>query len=59
VQLLVYDALGRLVERLVDETLAPGYHRLRWDASGLPSGLYLYRLRAGDFVETRRMMLLK
>jgi hypothetical protein len=34
-------------------------HDVRWDATGLPSGLYLYRLEAGDYTATRRMVLLK
>ena len=59
VQLLVYDVAGREVARLVDQPLSAGRHAVQWDASRLPSGLYLYRLTAGSFTETRAMVLLK
>ena len=59
VRLVVYDVMGREVARLVDGAMPAGQHRARWDASGLPSGVYLYRLTAGDFSQTKRMTLLK
>ncbi len=59
VQLLVYDVMGREVARLVDGAMAAGNHHATWGASGLPSGVYLYRLTAGDFSQTKRMTLLK
>ncbi len=59
VSLVVYDVMGREVERLLDKTLEAGYHEARWDATGLPSGVYLYRIEAGPFTQTRRMTLLK
>ena len=59
VSLIVYDVMGREVERLLDKTLGAGYHEARWDATGLPSGIYLYRIEAGAFAQTRRMTLLK
>ncbi len=59
VSLVVYDVMGREVERLLDKTLGAGYHEARWDATGLPSGVYLYRIEAGSFAQTRRMTLLK
>jgi len=59
VHLVVYDALGREVARLMDGAMDAGHHRATFDASALPSGVYLYRLTAGDFVETRRMVLMK
>ncbi len=59
VSLIVYDVMGREVERLLDKTLGAGYHEARWDATGLPSGVYLYRIEAGAFAQTRRMTLLK
>jgi len=59
VKLVVYDVLGREVARLVDEVKAPGTYDVRFDGSGLASGIYVYRLTAGSFVETRTMVLLK
>jgi len=45
--------------RLVDETRPAGYYSERFDANGLASGVYLYRLQAGDFVDTKKLLLLK
>ena len=59
VQLVVYDIMGREVARLVDGVLPAGQHRATWQAEGVPSGVYLYRITAGAFTETRRMVLLK
>ena len=59
VSLVVYDVLGREVARLVDKELSAGWHQARFDAGNLPSGVYLYRIRAGDFHDTGRMLLLK
>ena len=59
VSLVIYDVMGREVERLLDKTLEAGYHEVRWDATGLPSGVYLYRIEAGSFTQTRRMALIK
>ena len=55
VRLAVYDVRGRLIQTLVDGPTQSGTHDVRWDASGLPSGTYLYRLQVGnDVVATRR-----
>ena len=59
VTLAVYDVTGREVARLVDGEQGPGYHSATFDGRALPSGVYVYRLRAGSFTETRRMVLLK
>ena len=59
VRLVVYDVTGREVARLVDQPMGAGTHAVTWDASGLPSGTYLYRLTAGAFTETKAMTLLK
>ena len=59
VRLVVYDAMGREVARLVDQPLHAGTHAVTWDASGLPSGTYLYRLSAGAFSQTKAMTLMK
>ena len=59
VTLVVYDMMGRQVARLVEERRPAGHHRVRWDASGLASGAYVYRLTAGDLAQTETMVLLK
>ncbi len=55
----VYDVLGRHVATLVDEPLAAGEYRVQFDGSGLPSGVYVYRLSTADRQATRSMLLLK
>ena len=59
VTLVVYDLMGRVVERLVDEERNAGYHRIRWDASHYSSGSYIYRIEAGGQSTTRVMTLMK
>ncbi len=59
VTLAVYDVLGRMVETLVSGTLPAGRYTFAWEAGDHPSGLYLARLQAGPFSQTRRMLLLK
>jgi uncharacterized protein YdeI (BOF family) len=59
VTITVYDAVGRRVAVLVDEDLTTGFHRAEWDTRGLASGVYLYRIQAGDFVKTKKMSLVR
>ena len=59
VSLVVYNIRGEEVARLLSGTVPAGNHRVIWDASSLASGIYIYRLRAGDYIETRKMVLLK
>jgi len=59
VTLKVYDLLGREVRVLVNERRAPGTYEVKFDAAGLASGVYLYRLTAGDVVRIRKMVLMK
>lgn len=59
VQITVYDMLGRRVALLMNNEQAAGIHSISFDASALASGMYLYRLQAGEFVQTRKMMLIK
>ena len=58
VSLVVYDVLGREVARLVQQELRAGTHRAQFDAGNLPSGIYFYRIQAGDFSHIHRMVLL-
>lgn len=59
VSLKVLDLLGREVAILVQGNRRPGRYRVQWNASGLPSGVYFYRLRAGSFVDTKKMVVAK
>ena len=59
VSLKVYDLLGREVSTIVDEELPIGYYPRQWDARGLASGIYFYRLTAGSSVQTRKLVVLR
>lgn len=59
VRLEILNIRGQLIRTLVDEQKAPGRYSIVFDASGLSSGVYLYRFVAGDFTQTRKMILLK
>ena len=59
VTLKAYDELGRLVRTLIDERQTAGTHSVMFNASNLPSGVYFYRLAAGSFVQTKKVMLIK
>jgi type IX secretion system substrate protein/beta-propeller repeat-containing protein len=57
--LQIYDILGREVTALVNEELKPGTYEVEWDAANSSSGMYFYRLTAGDFTQTNKMILMK
>jgi hypothetical protein len=59
VTLSVFDVLGRQVSMLVNERRDAGVHEVKFDALGLASGVYCYRLQAGDFVQTRKLALVR
>jgi len=59
VVLQVFDVLGREVKTLVNERLQPGSYETTFDGKDLSSGVYLYRLQAGGFVETKKLLLLR
>jgi hypothetical protein len=59
VELYVYNLLGQKVATLISKKQQAGHYQAEWDASGFASGLYFYRLEAGNFVQTRKMLLLK
>ena len=59
VTLKLYDILGRKVATLVDERLKTGEYNVVFDASALASGVYVYRIQAGEFVRSMKLMLLK
>ncbi|MDP2363579.1 MAG: T9SS type A sorting domain-containing protein [Ignavibacteria bacterium] len=57
--LKIYDVLGNLITTLVDEYNPAGKHEIIFDATLLSSGVYLYKLSAGNYSETRKMLVLK
>jgi hypothetical protein len=59
VKLSVYSTLGQEVARLVNEEVDAGYHEVKFDAGGLSSGVYLYRMQAGAYVETKRLLVIR
>jgi hypothetical protein len=59
VSLTVSNTLGQTVSQLVGGEQETGYHEVRFDASGLSSGVYFYRLQAGTYVETRKLLLIR
>ena len=59
VTLTIYDLLGREVAKLVNGEVESGQHTVSWDAGGLASGIYLYKLKAGDFTATKKLVILK
>ena len=59
VKLVVYDLLGREVKTLVNKVQSPGNYEVNFDASDFTSGVYYYQIKAGDFIEAKKMSLLK
>ena len=59
VTLEIYNVLGQKVATIVSEKLNPGVYKYEWQAHNLPSGIYYYRLQAGEFEKVRKMILLK
>ncbi|HEY5122801.1 MAG TPA: T9SS type A sorting domain-containing protein [Ignavibacteria bacterium] len=59
VKLVVFDALGREIETLVNEKQSPGTYEVTFDASQYSSGVYFYKIEAGDFNAMKRMVLIK
>lgn len=59
VELTVFNLLGQKVTTLVSEKQKAGNYKVQWNASSFPSGVYFYRIQAGDFVQTKRMLLIK
>ncbi len=59
VKLVVYDILGRVIERLVDKEMLPGSYAAEWNAQNFSSGVYFYRIEADGFVKSSKMVLIK
>ena len=59
VKLAVYNLIGEEVSLLVNEQVNGGFYEIEFDAAALPSGIYFYRIQAGNYVETKKMILIK
>jgi len=59
VELIIFNVLGQKVETLVSEKKEAGYHQIEWNASGFATGVYFYRIKAGDFTDIRKMILIQ
>ena len=59
VTLMVFNTLGQRIATLVNDEVEVGYHEVRFDGAGLASGVYFYRLQAGDSVQTRKLCLIR
>lgn len=59
VEITVYNAIGQEVAQLLNDFQSAGYHEINFDASKLPSGIYVYRISAGNFTELKKMILVK
>ncbi len=59
VQIVIYDLLGRVVETLVNQDMQPGRYKIDFSAINYASGLYLYKIVTGDFVDVKKMLIVK
>jgi flagellar hook assembly protein FlgD len=59
VELSIYNLLGQKVVTLVSEKQRAGYHQVEWDASGFASGIYYYKVEAGEYQDVKKMILLR
>jgi hypothetical protein len=59
VSLKIFDILGKEITTLVNEQLSPGTYEVTFDGSNLPSGIYFYQLRCGEYMETKKLVFLK
>ncbi|MCK4655988.1 MAG: T9SS type A sorting domain-containing protein, partial [candidate division Zixibacteria bacterium] len=59
VRLEIYNIMGQKIVTLIDTQLDAGYHSIMWNAGNAATGLYFYRLQADEFVDTKKMLLMK
>jgi len=59
VNITILSAIGEEVAVVLNEEREQGYHQVEFNAMNLPSGVYFYQLKAGDFISTKKMILLK
>jgi hypothetical protein len=57
--LKVYDVLGNEIATLVNEEKPAGEYKVQFDGTGLPSGIYFYQLKTGNYIATKKMVLMK
>ncbi|MCF8241701.1 MAG: T9SS type A sorting domain-containing protein [Melioribacteraceae bacterium] len=59
VEIIVFNAIGEKVGEILNESLGTGHHNVKFDASNLSSGIYYYKIRANDFIDVKKMVLIK
>lgn len=59
VTLKIFNVLGQEIATLVNDEAEAGRHQVQWNAAGLPSGVYVYQLKANEFMETKKMVLVR
>jgi len=59
VTIKIYNTLGQLVETMVEKKLIPGHYKYTWDASGFASGVFYYRIQAGSFSQTKKLIMIR
>lgn len=59
VKIVIFDVLGQEISTLYEEELQAGSYKINWDANNCPSGVYFYRMQTGDFVQTKKLILMK
>jgi hypothetical protein len=59
VTLSVFNTLGQVVATLVNESQEAGFHDVKFEGTNLASGVYLYRIQAGSFIQTKKLLLLR
>ena len=59
INIVITNVLGQEIVTLVDEFKQTGFHKIKWDASAAPSGVYFYKLQIGDLIETRKCLFMK
>ncbi|MGE5811381.1 MAG: fibronectin type III domain-containing protein [Ignavibacteria bacterium] len=58
-KIIIYDLLGREVRTIINKELEAGYHEINIDADNFPSGVYFYRIQSGNFINTKKMILMR
>ena len=58
-KIIIYNLLGEEAQTLIDKELEAGYHEINFDAGEFQSGIYFYRIQSGDFISTKKMILMK